>query len=425
MNPLRLTRLLKLAAKSLWLHKLRSLLTALGIVFGVGSVIAMQAIGEGASRDAQQQYLRLGSRNLIVRSVKPPESSNASASRSWVVAYGLLLDDVDAVRETVPHVARLVSRRDIPSDLWNGSRKLAGGLVLGTEPAYKDVTNLVVTQGRFLTDEDARTRRNVCVLGASVADALFAGLDPFSGSVRVGSDYYKVIGVVARRGTAPASGAGASGDEDRAIFVPLPTALERFSATIQERTSGGRRNERVELHQIVVEAPDVESVPATASALRALLGKRHPKEDVRLTVPLELLEEAAKTKRIFTIVLLSIAAISLLVGGIGIMNIMLASVTERTREIGIRRALGARRRDIVLQFLAETLLLSTIGGAVGLSLGWAVPRVIENVFHMPTVVTTASMALALAVSAGVGIVFGLYPASSAADLDPVEALRHA
>ena len=424
MNLSRYWRLLKLAAKSLWLHKLRSLLTALGIVFGVGSVVAMQAIGEGASRDAQQQYLRLGSRNLIVKSVKPPESSNVSTKSTWAIAYGLLLDDVPAVRETVPHMARMVSRRDIPYDLWNGGRKLKG-LVFGTEPAYQDVTNLVVTEGRFLSDEDQATRKNVCVLGAAVAETLFAGLEALSGSVRVGSDYYAVVGVVARRGTAPASGAGASGDEDRAIFVPLTTALERFSPLIQERTSGGRRNERVELHQIVVEATDVDDVPSVAAALRSLLAKRHPKEDVQLTVPLELLEEAAKTKRIFTIVLLSIAAISLLVGGIGIMNIMLASVTERTREIGIRRALGARRRDIVLQFLAETLLLSTVGGAVGLGLGWVFPQIIENVFGMPTVVTTASMALALAVSAGVGIVFGLYPASSAADLDPVEALRHA
>ena len=424
MNLSRTWRLLKLAAKSLWLHRLRSLLTALGIVFGVGSVVAMQAIGEGASRDAQQQYLRLGSRNLIVRSVKPPESSSASTKSTWVAAYGLLLDDIAAVRETVPHMARMVSRRDIPYELWNGGRKLKG-LVFGTEPSYQDVTNLVVTEGRFLSDEDTAARKNVCVLGAAVAESLFTGLEPLAGSVRVGADYYAVIGVVARRGTAPASGAGASGDEDRAIFVPLSTALERFSPLITERTSGGRRNERVELHQIVVEATEVEDVPSVASALRALLAKRHPKEDVQLTVPLELLEEAAKTKRIFTIVLLSIAAISLLVGGIGIMNIMLASVTERTREIGIRRALGARRRDIVLQFLAETLLLSTVGGAAGLGLGWVFPQIIENVFGMPTVVTTASMALALAVSAGVGVVFGLYPASSAADLDPVEALRHA
>jgi putative ABC transport system permease protein len=419
----RARRVVRLAAKSLWLHRLRSLLTTLGMVFGVGSVVAMLAIGEGASRDAQQQYLRLGSRNLIVRSVKPPESGSASAMRTWVIAYGIQRDDVAAVRETVPHLARVVARRDIPMDLWNGGRKVTGS-VFGTEPDYAAVTNLRVEQGRFLTAEDGRTKKNVCVLGAAVAEGLFPAANPLAGSVRVGSDYYQVVGVVGRRGTAPASGAGASGEEDTAIFVPLQAAIERFSPLIQVRASGSRTNERVEIHQIVAEVDRVEAVPAAAGALRSLLTKRRPKEDVRITVPLELLEEAARTKRIFTIILASIAGISLLVGGIGIMNIMLASVTERTREIGIRRALGARRRDIITQFLAETLLLSGAGGLIGLGLGVGLPALITKLYGMATEVTPTSLALALAVSAATGIVFGLYPASRAADLDPVEALRH-
>jgi putative ABC transport system permease protein len=419
----RARRIVRLAAKSLWLHRLRSFLTTLGMVFGVGSVVAMLAIGEGASRDAQQQYLRLGSRNLIVRSVKPPESGSASAMRTWVIAYGLELDDLDALRETVPHLARVVARRDIPMEIWNGGRKVTGS-VFGTDPAYAEVTNLRVERGRFLSDEDLRTKKNVCVLGATVADTLFPAADPLAGAVRVGSDYYQVVGVVARRGTAPASGAGASGEEDTAAFVPLSAALERFSPLIQVRASGSRQNERVELHQIVAEVRTVEEVPAAAAALRAILEKRRPKGDVRVTVPLELLEEAARTKRLFTIILASIAGISLLVGGIGIMNIMLASVTERTREIGIRRALGARRRDIVAQFLAETLLLAGTGGALGLGLGVGLPFLITRVFGTATVVTPTSLVLALAVSAATGVVFGLYPASRAAGLDPVEALRH-
>ena len=416
-------RLFKLAAKGLWLHRLRSLLTMLGMVFGVLSVVAMLAIGEGASQDAQQQYLRLGSRNIIVRSVKPPDSSSASATRTWVVVYGLLLDDLDAVRETVPHVKELVARRDIPMDVWNGGRKVTGA-IFGTEPAYQEVSSLRIERGRFLTEEDARGKKNVCVLGAAVAEALFPGQDPLVGSVRVGSDYYAVVGVAGRRGTAPASGAGASGEEDTAIFVPLTAALERFSPLIQVRTSGSRVNERVELHQIMLEVADVDEVPSAAAALRALLAKRHPKDDVRITVPLELLEEAARSKRRGNIVLGCIAGVSLLVGGIGIMNIMLASVTERTREIGIRRALGARRRDIVVQFLSETLVLAGAGGAIGLGLGVALPNVITRVFGMPTAVTASSLVLALGVSTATGVIFGLYPASRAADLDPVEALRH-
>ena len=416
-------RLFKLAAKSLWLHGLRSLLTMLGMVFGVLSVVAMLAIGEGASRDAQQQYLRLGSRNIIVRSVKPPDSSSASATRTWVVAYGLELDDVDALRETVPGVTQLVSRRDIPMDLWNGGRK-ATGSVFGTEPAYQRVTNLRIDAGRFLTEEDARGKKNVCVLGAAVAEALFPGSDPLEGTVRVGSDYYSIVGVAGRRGTAPASGAGASGEEDSAIFVPLTAALERFSPLIQTRASGSRINERVILHQILLEVGDVGQVPAAAGALRALLAKRPPKEDVRITVPLELLEEAARNKRLFTYILGSIAGVSLLVGGIGIMNIMLASVTERTREIGIRRALGARRRDIIVQFLVETVILSGAGGALGVVLGVLIPFVVSYAAGMKTIITFWSPVLAFGISALVGVVFGIYPAIRAAQMDPVEALRH-
>ncbi|MCC7138044.1 MAG: ABC transporter permease [Planctomycetes bacterium] len=419
----RARRLVRLALKSLWAHRLRSLLTALGMVFGVGAVVAMLAVGEGASRDAQQQFLRLGSRNIIVRSVKPPESTSASATRSFVVAYGLELSDVEVVRATVPHLARTAARRDIPSDLWNGARKHRGS-VFGVETSYREVTNLELARGRFLTDDDARTKKNVCVLGAAAAEALFPASDPLVGSVRVGGDYYGVVGVAARRGTAPASGAGASGEEDSAVFVPLAAALERFSPLIRVQTSGSRSAERVELHQLIAEVSGTEQVTAAARALRTLLEQRHPKGDVNVVVPLELLEEAARTKRRFTMVLAFIAGVSLLVGGIGIMNIMLANVTERTREIGIRRALGARRRDVVLQFLAETIVLATVGGAIGLGLGVGLPFAITKAFDTPTAVTASSLVMALLVSAATGIVFGLYPASRAAALDPVEALRH-
>jgi putative ABC transport system permease protein len=421
----RARRVLRLAGKSIWLHRLRSLLTALGMVFGVGAVVAMLAVGEGASRDAQRQYLRLGSRNLIVRSVKPTDSASAgaSASRSWTVTYGLTLDDVKAVETTVPGLSRLVPRRDLPYDLWNGARKVVGS-VFATTPDYREVTNLVLEQGRFLTEADSKTRSNVCVLGAAVADGLFPAGDALTGTVRVAADYWRVVGVVGKRGTAPASGAGASGEEDTAIFVPLDAGLERFSTVISTRTTGSRTSERVELHQLVAEARTPDDVPAAAAALRALLSQRHPKGDFRVTVPLELLEEAARSKRLFTIVLALVGGLSLLVGGIGIMNIMLASVTERTREIGVRRALGARRRDIVAQFLAETVLLSGGGGALGLLLGPALALAIRSAFDVQTYVTPISLAVAFSVSAGVGVVFGLYPAGRAADLDPVEALRH-
>jgi putative ABC transport system permease protein len=419
----RARRLLGLAAKSISLHRLRSFLTTLGIVFGVAAVVTMLAIGEGASEEAQAQIARLGSRNLIVQSVKPPESTSPSSSRSWAIEYGLTRADVRAVRETVPGVRRVVPRRDLPMELWNGARHVTG-VVFGTDPAYREAARLSVDRGRFLSEEDGAKNPNVCVIGAAVAESLFPGEDPLDGSVKAGGDYYRVVGVAARRGTAPPSGAGASGEEDVAIFVPVEAALERFGALIVQRTSGSRVNERVELHRLIVETNTVEDVPAAAAALRSLLAKRHAKQDVRLTVPLELLEEAARSKRLFTIVLASIAAISLLVGGIGIMNIMLASVTERTREIGIRRALGARRRDIVLQFLSETAMLSGVGGVTGLAVGVFLPKVVTHVFGMATIVTPFSLMLSFGVCAAVGILFGFYPASRAARLDPVEALRH-
>jgi putative ABC transport system permease protein len=414
-------RLVRLAAKSLWRHRLRSFLTMLGIIFGVGSVVAMLAVGEGESQEAQERFGRLGVRNLIVRSVKPPEPTAASTTRSWVIDYGLTQKDIRAVRETVPHVARVTARRDFPTRLWNGGRSLMG-LLIGVEPNYRDIANVVVARGRFLEEGDDS---NVCVLGSSVAETLFVGEDPLAGTVRVASDYYRVVGVLEKRGTAPASGAGASGDEDTAAFVPIDAHVSRIGSLLASGGSGQMTRERVEVHQMIAEAETAEDVPATASALRALLEHRHGKrDDVRVTVPLELLEEAARTKRNSAIVLGSIAAISLLVGGIGIMNIMLASVTERTREIGIRRALGARRQDIVRQFLAETVLLSGSGGAIGCLLGVLLPYLITEFFGMKTEVVPSFVVLALSVSAAVGVVFGLYPASRAAGLDPVEALRH-
>jgi putative ABC transport system permease protein len=417
----RARRLVRLAAKSLWRHRLRSLLTMLGIIFGVGSVVAMLAVGEGESREAQERYGRLGVRNLIVQSVKPSEPTAASSQRSFVIEYGLTGKDVEAIRDTVPGISRIASRRDYPTKLWNGGRSLPGALI-GVEPEYREVANLRVERGRFLEPSDAA---NVCVIGATVAEKLFVGEDPLLGTVHAGSDYYRVVGVLERRGTAPASGAGASGDEDVAAFIPMEASIGRVGHLLVSRGSGSMSAERIEIHQLIVEAESPDAVPSTARALRALLERRHGRrDDVRVTVPLELLEEAARTKRNSAIVLGSIAAISLVVGGIGIMNIMLASVTERTREIGIRRALGARRKDIVRQFLAETVMLSGSGGAIGCLLGVLLPYLITRFFGMQTLVTPFSIALALSVSAVVGLVFGLYPASRASRLDPVEALRH-
>ncbi len=422
---MRLGRLFRLACKSLWLHRLRSLLTVLGIVFGVGSVVAMLAIGEGASQEAQEQIRRMGSRNILLASVPPPDEGDASQENSRVSAYGLLQSDLEGMRETIQGIRRFVPRRDIPSEARYGRRKF-NTVIMGTTHDYVELANLQLATGRFLNARDAAYRASVCVLGASVRDALFKNIDPVGLQLRIGRNSFRIVGTLETRGEGTGATAGYGGESDAAVFIPLETMKRRYGQVIRHNSSGSWTRERIELHRITVESESdhEDDIARTAAALRHFLKGRHPKNDVRVTVPQELLRQARETKRRFTIILGSIAAISLLVGGIGIMNIMLATVVERTREVGVRRALGARRSHIIAQFLSETVLLSIGGGLLGLALGVALPKLVTKFFHMATVVDPRFLILAFGISALVGLVFGMYPAIRAADLDPVEALRH-
>jgi len=423
---------IKLGLKSLWLHRLRSLLTVLGIVFGVCSVIAMLAIGEGASYEAQEQIRSLGSNNIIVRSVKPPEEKSSTSQRTWLLEYGITYADLERIRATLPGVEILVPARIMRQDVWNGGRRIDCDLY-GTVPWYPEVNNHRVARGRFFTETEMNDGTYVAVLDAGVESALFP-IDPAIGNtLRAGSHYYRVIGVMEPQSaritkdgasTPPANNAnGASGAPNR-IYVPLNAARKQFGEILVNQQSGSFEATRVELHEATVKVARLEDVVDTAQVIADLLAANHRKTDYEVVVPLELLRQAERTKRIFNIVLGAIAAISLLVGGIGIMNIMLASVTERTREIGIRRALGAKRRDIIIQFLVETVLLSGAGGVLGVILGIAIPMVITWFAGMKTIVTLWSPLIAFSISAMVGVVFGLYPALRAANMDPVEALRH-
>jgi len=415
------------------LHRLRSLLTVLGIVFGVCSVIAMLAIGEGASYEAQEQIKNLGSQNIILRSVKPPEDRKVSerAQQSFVLEYGLTHTDLRRIRATIPGVTVIVPARIIREYAWHLTRRVDCEVV-GTVPWYPEMRNHPVAAGRFFTDFDMDARANVCVLGAELVPLLFPLETPLGRQIRIGTRYYRVIGIMAPRAEIrpreselaavnPAAGPRA---ETPRIYIPLETARIRYGETLIRQRSGTIEAERVALHEVIVQVHRLEEVLPVAEAIRHLLEHGHDKKDYEIVVPLELLRRAERTKHLFNIVLGSIAAISLLVGGIGIMNIMLASVTERTREIGIRRALGARRRDIVLQFLVETVLLSASGGLLGILLGAAIPFAVTQWAGMKTIITWWSPALAFGISALVGVVFGLYPALRAARMDPVEALRH-
>ncbi len=415
-------RTVLLGIRSLALHKLRSALTVLGMIFGVASVIAMLSIGEGANFAAQEEIKKLGSQNIILKSIIPKEEGQAGVSRSEVVEYGLTYDDLHRLKGTVPAVRQIVPMRIVHTDGRYRQERLDVQAV-GTVPELLEVSNTRVARGRFITSNDLDTKRAVCVLGSSVAQALFPVEDPLGNDVKIGTDYYKVIGITEPTGAATGTGGVEADDRNRDVYVPL-TTLENYVGQIVVRiVSGSRHMEMVELHQIIVGLVSDQAVPLTAKALRSLLDRFHKKKDFDVLVPLELLQQKEQTKRIFNIVLGSIAAISLLVGGIGIMNIMLANITERTREIGIRRALGAKRRDIVSQFLVETVVLSTAGGLLGILLGVAIPFVVEATSGMKTIITPFSLILSFGISAAVGIIFGIYPATKASGLDPIEALR--
>jgi len=424
----RLQRAMRLGIRSLWLHRLRSLLTVLGIVFGVCSVIAMLAIGEGASYEAQEQIKSLGSQNIIIHSVKPPDEQKVSnqGSQSYVLQYGVTYADAKRITATIPGVTVILPSRNIRDYVWNISRRVDCEIV-GTVPWYPAMRNHRVASGRFFTENDMAAQTSVCVLGAEMVPLLFPLETPLGKHVRVGGDYYQVIGVMEARGhEAKTDDATEQKDKSAAyrMFIPLETVKMRYGEVLMRRRSGSFEAEHVELHELTVKVASLGEVTGVADAIKTVMERNHKKKDYQIDVPLEMLRRAERTKQIFNIVLGSIAAISLLVGGIGIMNIMLASVTERTREIGIRRALGARRRDIIVQFLVETVMLSGIGGILGVLLGVTIPFIVSYTAGMKTIITLWSPLLAFTISALVGVVFGIYPAIRAANMDPVEALRH-
>ena len=444
MLSLKSTEILRLGVANLLLHPARSVLTMLGILFGVCAVIATLAVVEGISEKMQEEVLRMGATNIIVEAVKPAESqSTKTTSSGGALAYGLTYEDAERIQSSLPQADVIVPARRIPT-MARYLTSRARVEVLGTVPWYSETYGIRTAYGRWLTPLDLNKTDNVCVLGAAVAQTLFPREDPLEKSLWLGEYSYRVVGVLAMRGKSSSGGTGGGGEDfDRMVYIPLTAAKRRFGDVLLDRNVGALSFEICELHQITVKLATAEQVRPAAKIITGLLERYHDtnKKDWAVQVPLERLAALERTKWLFVVLGVSIAAISLLVGGIGIMNIMLASVTERTREIGIRRAMGAKRRDIISQFLVETVVLSTVGGAIGVPVGMGLATVIPWLLAMAaatlgvggeaalmslsrTIVTPTSIVVALGTSVLVGVVSGVYPAYRAAQMDPITVLRH-
>jgi putative ABC transport system permease protein len=421
MRQTRIARNIWLGIENLLLHKLRSFLTMLGVVFGVGSVVAMLSVGEGASKEALEQIRKLGSNNIIISSKKSAEEEATSTEHSHMSIYGLTYEDYRRIATSFSHIQRTAPVKLTRKDSRVRERAMELRIV-GTTPEWFKLVPREILAGRVLLDSDEQNQAPVAVLTEFGARKILATESTIGRTVRIGSDQFEIIGIVK-------SESGQAGniqipDQEVDAYIPIEVARRYFGDIFTKRTSGGDEREMVELHQIIVQVDDPKKVEAVAAGIERMLQTFHKKQDYAVSVPLALLKQAEAMKRRFNIVLGSIAGISLLVGGIGIMNIMLASVTERTREIGIRRAIGAKRRQIVYQFLIETVVLSTMGGLIGLGMGTLIPFLITYFSGMITLITLKGILVPLLISMTIGILFGLYPAVHAAKVDPIVALRH-
>jgi len=421
MGQTKIIRNIWLGIENLLLHKLRSFLTMLGVVFGVGSVVAMLSVGEGASQEALSQIRKLGSNNIIITSMKPAEQEQTAVARNSMSVYGLTYDDHRRLSESFRQVRQTAPVKIIRKEARLRERSMELRVV-GTSPEWFGLVPREVLAGRVLLRADEVKKAPVAILTEFGARKLLATQNTVGQTLRLGGNEFEIIGIV--RSESGQAGNIQIPDQEADIYISLEVARRYYGDIFARMTSGSFERERVELHQIIVQVDDPRHAEAVAAGIERMLGMFHKKKDFVVSVPLALLKQTEATKRTFNIVLGSIAGISLLVGGIGIMNIMLASVTERTREIGIRRAIGAKRRQIIYQFLIETVVLSMFGGLIGLGIGVLIPMLITHFSNMPTVVTLNGILLPLFISMSIGILFGLYPAMHAAKVDPIIALRH-
>ncbi|MFK8058415.1 MAG: ABC transporter permease [Saprospiraceae bacterium] len=431
---------LKLAIEAVFANPLRAVLTGLGIMFGVGAVIAMLAIGTGAKESILSQMKLIGTNNILVEAVLPAERTGNTQGGSdgekkirW--SPGITLNDLAAIRQSIPSVELISPEVVYPVPIiYNG--RLERNRVVGIHPSFFPVNNITLGQGRTFHYSEQEAGRPVCIIGANVVKTLFPEGEPMGKLIKCGQVWLRVVGVLEPRGSGRTGTLGIK-DRNNDVYVPTTTALLYFGnrARITQAQIGddddddddspkGPPKNPHQIDRFVVQVKEVNQLEASADILDRLLARRHRGvEDYTITIPRLLLEQQQRTQDTFNIVLASIAGISLLVGGIGIMNIMLASVLERTKEIGVRRSLGATRKDITQQFLSEAAVISLIGGILGVLIGIGSAQLIASYAEIETVVTSWSVILSFGVAASVGLVFGLLPAQRAAELDPIKALR--
>ncbi len=428
MNTINL-EMLRLGMSSLRLHKLRTMLTALGIIFGVAAVICMLSISETASADEMRMIQLLGTQNIVVNSVKPEAEIQVSEGSQQMLAYGITYKDMKVIEATVPHLDRVVPVKQVAFTVRHRDRRIETN-VFGTTPDFFATVNTSAARGRVLGISDDLKSRSVCVIGADIGSLLFGIEDPLGKSLFVTTQSkvapYTIVGILDRVKTA---GTPRKGTEDRNInmdvFIPFSVATKQFGDITARSSSGSREFKKIDLTTLYLAVDSTENVIAVSEVARRTFQLNHEKVDYEIVVPYRTLQLAEKKKQNSQYQLGSIAGISLLVGGIGIMNIMLATVTERTREIGVRRALGAKRRHITIQFLVETAVISMAGGFLGIILGYAGAYAIAHIYNWgDPIVKFWSIGLSFGLSVMIGIFFGMYPAMKAAQLDPIEALRN-
>ena len=417
-------------------HKMRSMLTMLGVIFGVAAVIAMVSIGEGAKQEALEQIKKMGIDVVHVkRATIAGELLTKAEERS---TYGLKYSDLESIEKVCTFAKQIVPLREVFADVKRGEQPVPAKIV-GTTPGYDVVTHSAVSVGRFLNKNDVTNSIPVCVLGAAAKREIFGFDNPIGHTLKINRRIFTVVGIMEAKEIGSAKAFSALRDLNSDIYIPITISIVDYQIYSQQAMPATlanlialRRKMRTRpstanspISEIIIQVDnDVATVP-TASIVRSVLNRSHKGiRDYEIIIPAELLKQSQQTQRIFNIVMAAIASISLLVGGIGIMNIMLATVTQRTREIGVRRCIGATKWDIIRQFMIEALVITCLGGLIGVAMGIGGAQAISVYAKWRTVVSMQAVITSFGVSAVVGVVFGLYPAIRAASVDPIEALRY-